>query len=101
MKNSLHISASFDKPDFVEQLVEQLAQRRIDHGYGKEQVPCGLKAVDSSSTEAYVSGDLAVTYLDDAGRVDRINMPFITCFLFTCVKPNQGAYGLAWGVSLS
>ena len=101
MNKSLHISASFDKPDFLENLVEKLAQRRNETGYGKAKVPPSLEALEISSTEAYVSGDIALSYTSDAGNEDRINMPFITCFLFTCKKSKDGLYKVAWSASLS
>ena len=101
MNKSLHISASFDKPDFLEDLVEKLAQRRNETGYGKAKTPKGLEALEISSTEAYVSGDMALTYTTDNNTEDRINMPFITCFLFTCKKGKDGLYKVAWSTSLS
>ena len=102
MKNSLHITAVFDKPDFLEDLVEKLAERHIDTGYGKAKTPRGWKALEFSSTEAYVSGDMALTYTTDNGTEDRINMPFITCFMFTCIKaPKEALYKVAWSTSLS
>lgn len=97
MKQHLHISAAFDQPAFVQNLVERLAYRRYELGYGNEKVPRGLKALETSSAETYVSGTLAI---DVAGE-ELINMPFITCFLFTCVKGNTDPYQLIWSNSLS
>lgn len=97
MKQNLHISAHFDQPEFVQNLVEQLAYRRYDLGYGLEKVPHGLKALETSSTETYVSGTLAI----DAAGNDPVNMPFITCFLFTCVKGKKDPYQLIWSSSLN
>jgi hypothetical protein len=97
MKQNLHISASFDQPEFVQNLVERLAYRRYDLGYGNEKVPHGLKALETSSTETYVSGTLAI----DAGGNEHINMPFITCFLFTCIKGKTDPYQLIWSSSLN
>src|SRR5690349_8540903 len=101
MKKNLHISASFDKPDFLEDLVEKLAQRRNETGYGKARVPKGLKALETSSLEAYVSGD--VTLSDPATNNDTrpINMPFISCFFFTCIKEKNKDYDMTWSMSLS
>jgi hypothetical protein len=101
MKKSLHISASFDKPDFLEDLVEKLAQRRNESGLGKVKVPKGLKAVETSSLEAYVSGDVTLADLDNKKDAERINMPFISCFFFTCVKEKNKDYDLTWASSLS
>ena len=96
MKQHLHISASFDEPAFVQNLVERLAYRRYDIGYGNEKVPPGFKALETSSTETYVSGTLAI----DAGP-EKINMPFITSFLFTCIKGKTEPYQLIWSSSLN
>ena len=81
MKKPLTITATIDKPDLIEDMVEKLADRRIDIGYSKELVPPDLKAVDTSSTETYVSGTVAIEFENE-----KINMPFTTCFLFTCIK---------------
>lgn len=97
MKKNLHISATFDQPEFVQNLIERLAYRRYDLGYGNEKVPNGFKALETSSTEAYVSGTLAI----DAPGNDPIQMPFITCFLFTCIKGKADPYQLIWSCSLS
>jgi hypothetical protein len=96
MKKALHISAAFDQPEFVQDLVERLADRRYDFGFGNQRMPKGLKALETSSTETYVSGNLAI---DSAG--EQINMPFITAFLFTCVKGKTDPYQLIWSASLS
>ncbi len=101
MNNNLHITASFDQPDFLEDLVEKLAYRRNETGYGEAKVPQGWEALEISSTEAYVSGDIQLSYAIDEYQEDHINMPFITCFLFTCKKTKDGLYKVAWSTSLS
>lgn len=97
MKKNLQISAAFDEPEFVQNLVERLAYRRYDIGYGKERMPPGFKALETSSTETYVSGTMAI----EEEKNERINMPFITAFLFTCVKGKSDPYQLIWSSSLS
>jgi hypothetical protein len=96
MKNSLHIIAIFDQPGFLETLVEKLADRRYDIGYSKTTVPEDSEAIETSSTETYTSGTVAI---DDTDEL--INMPFITRFLFTCTKKEDEHYKLAWSSSLS
>ncbi len=98
MKKHLHISAAFDEPAFVQNLVERLAYRRYELGYSKQQIPRGLKALETSSTETYVSGTMAIDFEDGQ---EHINMPFITCFLFTCIKGKSDPYQLIWSCSLS
>lgn len=97
MKQNLHISAFFDEPEFVQNLVERLAYRRNELGYGNEAMPRGLKAIETSSTETYVSGTMAI----DTGNDEHIRMPFITSFLFTCIKGKTEPYQLIWSSSLN
>ncbi|HWR32948.1 MAG TPA: hypothetical protein VN451_05465 [Chitinophagaceae bacterium] len=98
MKKNLHISASFDEPELVQNLVERLAYRRYEIGFSKQTVPRGLKAIETSSTETYVSGTMAI---DADNSNEHFNMPFITCFLFTCIKGPSEPYQLIWSSSLS
>lgn len=96
MNKELHISTTFDQPGLLENMIEKLADRRYDIGYINEKMPLNQQALETSSTETYVSGTVA---LESDGET--INMPFITRFLFTCVKGKNDAYKLAWGTSLS
>ena len=101
MNQTLHITAFFDQPAFLQNLVEQLAYRHSDLGYGKEKMPQGWKALDTSSTETYVSGTVALDFTGKNKSKEHINMPFITNFLFTCIKGEKEPYQLNWGSSLS
>jgi hypothetical protein len=102
MKQTLHISAAFDQPEFVQNLVERLAYRRYELGYGNEKMPLGFKALETSSTETYVSGTMAIDFPTDTETgEERINMPFITCFLFTCIKGKTDPYQLIWSSSMN
>ncbi len=98
MKKELHINARFDQPEFLQTLVEKLAYRRYEFGFSKLPVPKGNRALETSSTEAYVSGTMAI---DIENEEEKINMPFITCFLFTCIKGYGDPYKLIWSTSLS
>jgi hypothetical protein len=100
MNQDLHITATLDQPELLESLVEKLASRRYDIGYSREVVPQDWQAVETSSTETYVSGTLSFSGIannDDAS----INMPFITSMLFTCIKGKENDYRLLWSSSLS
>ena len=102
MKKNLHISASFDEPEFVQNLVERLAYRRYEFGFSKEKMPRGLKALETSTTETYVSGTMAIDIpADTEAGEERINMPFITAFVFTCIKGKGDPYQLIWSSSLN
>jgi hypothetical protein len=96
MDKSLLISATLDQPGLLENLVEKLAQKRYDSGYSRMAVPKEWKAIETSSTDTYVSGTVAIEDGDEL-----INMPFITRFLFICVKEKSGNYKLEWSSSLS
>ena len=96
MKKSLYISTTFDQPDLLEDLVEKLAGRRYDIGFGNEKMPVNFEALETSSTEAYVSGTIA---FDDNN--EKMNIPFITSFLFTCIKGKDDEYKLTWASSMS
>lgn len=102
MKKLLHISAAFDQPEFLQTLVERLAYRRYELGYGNEKMPPGFKALETSTTETYVSGTMAIYFpVDSETGKERINMPFITSFMFTCIKGKTDPYQLIWSSSLN
>jgi len=96
MKKSLHITATIDQPEFLEELVEKLACRHNDTWFIKQIMPDNREALETSSTETYVSGSLEMNSTNE-----HLNIPFITSFLFTCIKGKGGAYKLEWGTSLS
>lgn len=96
MNNSIHITAMLDEPELLDFMVERLAYRRTDIGYGNQRVPENTEALETSSATIYLSGTVAV-----AERGENVNMPFITSFLFTCIKGTDGIYKLAWSSSLS
>lgn len=98
MKKGIHISAHFDQPDLVQHLVERLAYKRNDTGYADQKMPNGFTAVETSSTETYVSGTLSIKFKNEAAV---INMPFIISFLFTCIKGKAEPFQLIWSASLS
>jgi hypothetical protein len=96
-KNSMiSITTALCEQPLLQSVVEELAHRRIDIGFGRQRVPAGLKAIETSSIEAYVSGDMSIT-----SESDLLDMAFTTCFLFTCIKAKGGEYKLSWSVSLS
>ncbi len=96
MNNSIHITAILDEPELLDFMVERLAYRRTDIGYGNQKVPKNTEALETSSATIYLSGTVAVAELEE-----QVNMPFITSFLFTCIKGTDGIYKLAWCSSLS
>ena len=97
MKKDLHLTASVDKPEVLENIIEQLATRRYDIGYGWAIVPNDWQAIDTSSIETYISGRVEFDY----NETQRIRVPYITCFLFSCMKEKNNPYDLKWSFSLS
>ncbi len=97
MKNDLHLTASIDKPEVMENIIEKLATRRYDMGYGKAIVPQTWQAIETSSIETYVSGRIEFDY----NETQRIRIPYITCFLFSCTKEKNNPYELSWSFSLT
>lgn len=96
MTNAIAITATLVQPRLLTNLVEKLADRRYDLGYCYEKVQLGWQADETSSIEAHVSGDIGISVNDE-----KINMPFVTSFLFTCTKGKGQDYRLAWISSLS
>ena len=97
MKKNLHLTASVDKPDLLEDIIEKLATRRYDIGCGQARVPNTWEALETSSVESYMSGTVEFDY----NETQRIRIPYITCFLFSCTKEKNDPYDLRWSLSLS
>ena len=90
------ITATLNEPALLKDLLEKLAGSRRDIGYGHEKVQPGWQSVETSSVEAHVSGDTRISVPSHP-----INMPFVTRFLFTCIKRKKGEYTVSWMSSLS
>ena len=97
MNTTLHIKASLDRPELLKSMVEKLAIRHYDIGYGNANVPGSHKALETSSIESYVSGNVELCMNNE----ETIKMPFVSCFLFTCTKEKKEEYKLNWSISLS
>jgi hypothetical protein len=97
MKKDLHLTTWVDKPEIMEKMIEEMATRRYDIGYGNAVVPASWQALDTSSVESYVSGRIEFDY----NETQRIRVPYITCFLFSCIKEKKDPYDLTWSFSLS
>ena len=95
MKKTLHIKTTIDEEAFLEDMVEKLALRHTNTGPG-EAKQGNKDLLETSSTETYVSGTIAIETPDE-----QINVPFVTSFLFTCIKENEDTYSLEWGLSMS
>ena len=96
MKQSLHVVALIDEEAFLEDMVEKLALRHTYSSPNKQSIADNIETVETSSTETYVSGTMAIKTLDE-----HIDLPFVTSFLFTCIKVSKDTYSLEWGISMS
>lgn len=102
MKDVFYISAQLDQPEFLQDLVERLADRRYDNGFRTKKTSLGQYTFDSSSIETYVSGIIGFDIPSDTETgEERINMPFTSSFLFTCIKSKQKNFKMEWVLSLS
>ncbi len=94
--SAIAIIATLEEPDLLQILVEKLAECNVDMGYSQQQVQPGWKAIETSSIEVLASGGIQFSNKNDFTRT-----PFVTSFLFTCIKPTKGKYDLTWSHSLS
>jgi hypothetical protein len=96
MSNNLNTAVIIDEYELLETLVERLASRR--HIYGPQTAVANheIEMLETSSVEAYVSGTLA---LNDENC--SINMPFVSSFMFTCLRRKDDLFRLTWAVSMS
>jgi hypothetical protein len=102
MKDTLNISASFDQPEFLQDLVERLAARRYESDFISQTIPSKHHSFESSTIETYVSGIIEIDIpVDTETGKERINMPFTTSFLFTCIKGKHKNFKMEWVLSLS
>jgi hypothetical protein len=91
---NLMVTARFDHSWFLSSMIEELASTRTEAGFAEIPMHEGSLAVETSSIEAFVSGNIVFSD-DDKHR------HFQTGFLFTCIKPADGTYKFVWSNSLS
>ena len=97
MKQLMSISANLYEPVLLKNMVEKLASRHVDMGFSKIPVPQQWKAIESSCIQATVSGSLDLNQKDN----NQEDIPFDSCFLFTCIKGKNDLFNLEWSSSLS
>jgi hypothetical protein len=96
MKKLLTIITKVDKPAFIENLAEQLAYAHADMGFGANKQTGAWQPIETSTTDIYVGGTVELILENE-----QLNIPYITNFLFTCLKGKDGIYKLEWSSSLS
>jgi hypothetical protein len=100
MKQAMTIVAHLNEPDLLRTLVEKISSLNVDLGYSGFVLPGPWKAIETSSTQAYVLGSFALLSEEDI-PVRENKIPFASCFLFTCIKYKNGDFNLEWSSSLS
>ena len=90
MNHLLNVSATLEDPELLTDIVKQLADCGREKNYSQGFVHWEWAAIDTSSTEAFVSGTL-----------NPIETAFSTSFFFTCIKEKKSKYQLEWSLSLS
>ena len=93
-RSQIDIIANVEDPCILQLLVETLAESKRGLPFRLRRVHHGWKVIESSSIEARVSGGINFSHERTA------NIPFVTCFVFTCTK-GKGKYELKWSNSLS
>ncbi len=94
---AIAVNVTIQEERLLKNLVEQLSNRSCNNGYKFEKVPIGWNAIETSSIESYVNGDVNIST-----ETGNIKMPFISNFLFTCsAKGKRNDYDLTWSSSLS
>jgi hypothetical protein len=96
MKHFLTIITKLDQPEFISNLVERLAYTHTDMGYGSGKQTGDWQPVETSTNDIYAGGTVEMIM-----NQEQLNIPYITNFLFTCLKGKDGVYKLEWGSSLS
>ena len=96
MKKLLTIITKVDQPEFIENIVERLACNHADMGYGAGKQTGEWQPVETSTTDIYLGGTVELMMEDE-----QLNIPYITNFIFTCLKTNDQEYKLEWCSSMS
>ena len=96
MKKLLTIITKVDKPDFIENLAEQLASTQESKGFNAFNPTGEWQPIETSTTDIYVGGTVEIVMENE-----QLNIPYITNFLFTCLKTKDEIYRLEWSSSLS
>ncbi|CAN5750657.1 hypothetical protein BH11BAC4_BH11BAC4_02070 [soil metagenome] len=99
MKKEMNITANLYDPGLLKNLVEKLASSHVDFGYNEALVPENWTALETCGTVAYVMGTFSLQ--QENNTTEELNVPFTSCFLFTCIKEKYGLFNLEWSSSLS
>ena len=92
----LAVTAEILESSLLQKIIEKLAQRRPDTGHSDMPMPEGWKAVETSTIEAHVNGDLVCMNKRSISSVE-----FSSVFMFTCSKAQGEKYNFCWVNSLN
>ena len=58
---AIEVNVTIQEERLLKNLVEQLSNRYYDNNYSLEKVPIGWNAIETSSIESYVNGDINIS----------------------------------------
>ena len=90
------IRTTVSSAPILKELVEVLASRKYDLHKRIVQSSEDYSFIESSTVEAYMSGENQIREGEEL-----LAVPYITTFVFTCVRTANCRYQLLWGLSLS
>lgn len=93
---SLQVSVSIDEEVLLQDLVEKLAHCSRETDWSGLSLPAGWVPVETSSIEAFVSGTMQVQTSNGSREI-----PYTTCFAYTCTRAEGESNSLRWANSLS
>src|SRR5262245_10558673 len=89
------IGATVEDPSLLQLLVETLAECNPGFTNSYKKVQHGWRSIKTSTIQTRVSGEISFSSKKNK------NVPFATCFVFTCTKEMKRKYDLTWSTSLS
>ncbi len=93
---ALGITTSFTELEILTSQIEGIADQGIDLGYSNFKVQPKFNAIETSSLEVYVKCGININ-----NSKHFVNIDFVSCFLFTCIKAKGKQNCLSWSFSLS
>jgi len=99
MKNLLNTEVKLKDPATLKHLLELLASEHEDRGYHAIQISEEWLPLEVCCTEAHVMGDILIP-INSHNEPDLQKVPFVSNFLFTCIKDKYGLFNLEWSFSM-
>lgn len=90
------VTTSVNEPVLMKLIVEELAAKRNNMSMAGQKIDHNLVAVDTSSPESFVTGSIDVEY-----NSLQLSIPYVTGFIFTCLKSKRPFFEMQWAMSLS